>query len=185
MSVDVLRIVTVVVWLGTELVLQVRGWRRGGPTRSREWTSLVVILVAVAAASVLASLVVPLVGEVRGPVLAGVGLVVAWVGIGLRLWAIHTLGRFFRPVVTVSADHAVVRAGPYRWLRHPAYTGVLVGVLGLACSAGLLGGLFVTLGVTVGTIYRIRVEERMLIDALGEDYRSYAATTWRLIPGVW
>lgn len=182
---ETLRIVTVGIWLAAEVVMQVRRWRWGGAIRSSEWASLVVILVAVAVADLAAVPIASALGTVHGPVVAVAGLIVAWAGIGLRLWAIHRLGRFFRGVVTVHAEHEVVDSGPYRYLRHPSYTGVLLGVLGLAGSADLTVGLVVTLGLAAGLVYRIRVEERTLGDALGEPYRVYAASTWRLVPLVW
>jgi len=124
--------------------------------------------------------------SVRGwaPTILGVALM--WAGIGLRGWAIATLGRFFRRDIQVAAGQTVVRAGPYAAIRHPADTGNLlvyagVGVI-LENWASVAAMVVVPL---LGHIRRITVEEAMLAERLGEPYREYAATTARLLPGVW
>src|SRR5918995_985672 len=58
------------------------------------------------------------------------GVVVIWVGLALRVWAVLTLGRSFSTFIQVDADQAVVTHGPYRWVRHPSYTGLLLIALG-------------------------------------------------------
>ena len=113
----------------------------------------------------------------------GIGLMLA--GIAFRWYAIRVLGKSFAPVVTVSQDQAIVETGPYRLIRHPSYTGALVTLLGygLACTNWL--SLAVALIVPgLGYAYRIVVEERALMDALGEGYRQYMKRTKRIIPFV-
>lgn len=191
--VNVLNVVvtaTVVVWLLTEVVMQVRQYRMGGKAERTEWRSLRVVGVGVvggAAVGILAERVLP---GLRFPGDGTAALLVAlpllWVGIGFRLWAIHTLGRFFRGVVHVQADHEVVRDGPYRVLRHPSYTGALVAVLGLGLTFQNVASFVLYVAcATAAVLYRIRVEETVLLSALGEDYRSYAEQTARLVPHVW
>ncbi|MEU7784936.1 isoprenylcysteine carboxylmethyltransferase family protein [Amycolatopsis sp. NPDC049159] len=104
-------------------------------------------------------------------------------GIALRLRAIGELGRFYTHRVLRHDGHEVVTTGPYRAVRHPAYTGML------AASAGYTAYLFtvpgaVALVVLAGAlVWRIRVEERMLFDVPG--YPAFAAGRARLVPGVW
>ena len=64
------------------------------------------------------------------------GLAVFAFGIAYRIWAVRTLGRFFRYTVVVDADHRVVEDGPYRRLRHPSYTGLLMAALGVGIALG-------------------------------------------------
>jgi len=117
-------------------------------------------------------------------VLAGVAVI--WLGIGLRVWAIEVLGRFFRRDVVIQEGHEVVTAGPFRVVRHPAYAGNLIACLGLGIALGNTLALVILVVVPLlGHIPRIRVEEAALLRALGEPYRRYAATTARIIPGVW
>jgi protein-S-isoprenylcysteine O-methyltransferase Ste14 len=114
------------------------------------------------------------------------GTVIAWFGELLRWWCFATLGRYFTIVVKISDDQPVVDRGPYRVLRHPSYAGLLLAVLGVGL---MLGNWVSTLGAVVLTlialVYRLRIEERALTEALGERYREFAASRARLIPYVW
>jgi protein-S-isoprenylcysteine O-methyltransferase Ste14 len=115
-----------------------------------------------------------------------VGLVLMWLGIALRQWAVWTLGRFFTVVVRVTDEQTVVDRGPYSWVRHPSYTGLLLTLLGLGLALGnWLSVLALVVVPTIGLVVRIRVEERALLTALGEPYRAYAEHRRRLLPGVW
>jgi protein-S-isoprenylcysteine O-methyltransferase Ste14 len=115
-----------------------------------------------------------------------VGLAVAWLGLLLRWWSFRTLGGYFTLVLLTSPDQAVVDRGPYRVLRHPSYTGLLMVVLGCALMVGNWVGVVVcSAWVGAAMVYRIRVEERALTEALGAAYREFAATRARLVPFVW
>jgi protein-S-isoprenylcysteine O-methyltransferase Ste14 len=168
--------------------MQVRQYRMGGRSKVTEWGSLGAIVLSLAVGFTLARVVGNALPGLRIPMgdALAVALPVMWLGIGFRLWAIQTLGRFFRGVVHVQADHEVVRRGPYRLMRHPAYAGALVTVVGLALTLHNWAA-FVTYIVcgTAGILYRIRVEERVLLAELGDSYRDYAETTARLVPHLW
>jgi len=117
-------------------------------------------------------------------VVTGAALILA--GGGLRSWGIATLGRFFRRDVTIQADHRVVIDGPYRLLRHPAYAGNLLAALGFGLALTNWVGLVIAVGVPLlGHLPRIRVEERAMAGALGQEWVGYAAGTARIAPGVW
>ena len=107
-------------------------------------------------------------------------------GLALRWWAIVTLGRFFTVDVAIHRDHQIVRTGPYRFVRHPSYSGLVLAFLGL----GLLLGNWISLlmlmtPIVVALAARIAVEERALHAAFGADYAEYAAHTKRLVPGLY
>lgn len=116
-----------------------------------------------------------------------------WLGIGcllggvaFRWYAIRVLGRFFTRDVATQTGQTVVDHGPYRRIRHPAYSGTMLSLLGLGLTLGnWLALLLVLAGGIGGLLYRVRVEERALLEALGEPYRAYMARTRRFIPGVW
>lgn len=111
------------------------------------------------------------------------GLVLMWAGMALRLWAVLTLGRFFRITVVVQDEHRLVEEGPYRILRHPSYTGALLTLTGIGLAMGnWLSLLVILLVVVTGYGYRIRVEERALKARFGESYDRFAAARWRLVP---
>lgn len=121
----------------------------------------------------------------RWPVFV-VGLVLMWGGIVIRQWAIIVLGRFFTVDVRVQSGQVVVDRGPYRWVRHPAYSGMIITFMGMGLALGNWVSLAVLLVVpTAGLIVRIHVEERTLSEALGEPYRRFAAGRRRLFPGLW
>jgi protein-S-isoprenylcysteine O-methyltransferase Ste14 len=118
------------------------------------------------------------------PVAAGLAAVAA--GLAIRIWAIRELGRFFTYAVVVHPGQTVVDTGPYRWVRHPSYTGLLLGMLGL----GLALGTWLTVPIALlpplaGFTWRLLTEEQVLARELGEPYRAYMRRTKRLIPGVW
>ena len=115
-----------------------------------------------------------------------VGAVVGWLGLALRWWCFLTLGRYFTAVLKTSSDQAVVERGPYRVLRHPSYTGLLMALLGCGLMLGNWAAVppsFVLLVIAVA--YRIRIEESALTAALGDTYRRFAESRARLIPFVW
>jgi protein-S-isoprenylcysteine O-methyltransferase Ste14 len=114
------------------------------------------------------------------------GAVVMWLGLAVRVWAVVTLGRAFRTTVEVDPGQAVVTRGPYRWVRHPSYLGLLLIVAGFGVAAGSWTALAVCVVVPLpALVYRIRVEEAELTRVLGEPYRAYRSRTARLIPGLW
>ena len=116
----------------------------------------------------------------------GLGLLVAWSGFALRIVAIAVLGRFFRRDVSVEPGQTIVRRGPYRLIRHPAYAGNLLIALGLGLAlANWLSIMVLIVQPLAGHLPRIRVEEAALEEALGGPYRAYEAVTNRLVPGLW
>jgi protein-S-isoprenylcysteine O-methyltransferase Ste14 len=107
-------------------------------------------------------------------------------GLALRWYSIGYLGRYFTVDVSISAGHKLVDSGPYRYVRHPTYTGALLTFVGLGfCFGNWLTLLFLTVPIIAAFLWRIRIEESALTEALGKDYRAYIRRTKRLIPGVY
>lgn len=163
-----------------------RGSRRGRP--AERWSLAVVgacTLAGAVAAIELAKWSGGSVGAAAWPLFAA-GLVLMVAGFGVRQWSILTLGRFFTIDVRVAQDQTVVDRGPYRWVRHPSYTGLVLFFVGVGLALGNWASLLVLAVLpTLGLLARIRSEERVLVASLGEDYRRYAAGRRRLFPGVW
>lgn len=112
-----------------------------------------------------------------------IGIGMFFLGLGLRAWSVVHLGRFFTVNVAIATDHRVVDDGPYRYVRHPSYTGVLLAYLGLGlCLANWVSLLIILLPSTAIMLWRIAIEERALHAGLGEAYAAYARRTWRLLP---
>lgn len=110
-----------------------------------------------------------------------IGLPLLWSGALLRAFSYRALGRHYTVTVFVREDHSLVTSGPYRWLRHPLHLGFNLEMLGLALvvpgtlSLGLAG-----LGLLV-LFLRNRIEERALVEGLGENYRRYRECAWDVI----
>lgn len=115
-----------------------------------------------------------------------------WLGAGLfaagmtfRWWAIMHLGRFFSVDVAIASGHEVVTTGPYRFIRHPSYTGLLLQCAGLGIALGsVLSLLVIVVPTFLILFYRIQIEEKVLLANLGEGYASYTRRTKRLLPGL-
>jgi protein-S-isoprenylcysteine O-methyltransferase Ste14 len=113
-----------------------------------------------------------------------VGLVL--LGSILFIWARRTLGRHYSGHVSLKKEQELVQSGPYRIIRHPAYAGYLFMALGLALGFSSLSGLVSTLLILLpATVYRIRVEDRLLAEHFGAQFEEYARKKERLLPGVW
>ena len=117
---------------------------------------------------------------------------ISWLGVTLlvfgfifRQYAITVLGRFFSPVIRIEQDHRLVESGPYRYLRHPTYTGMLLGFYGAGLALGnwIILLTFIILP-TLAILRRIKVEEEMLEEHFGKEYRDYKSRTKKLIPFV-
>jgi protein-S-isoprenylcysteine O-methyltransferase Ste14 len=172
-------------WFTIESVIRRRS--RKDSVESREWTlslMMMLFLISFAGAALVASTnVAPLPGSAWWVVAAGVTLL--WLGVAFRLWAIFTLGRFFKLTVVIQEDHRVIDRGPYRWLRHPSYTGALVAGAGIGLALGDWLSIAVVLaGMSLAYLIRIPIEERALLEEFGDDYAAYAARTARLVPGL-
>lgn len=117
---------------------------------------------------------------------AVLGLAIFIAGLILRWYSIIQLGRFFTVNVAIAEDHELIESGPYRWVRHPSYTGALLAFLGFSFSLGnWLALLVIIVPIFFAFSYRMNVEERALRNALGDRYSSYAERTKRLVPLIY
>jgi len=135
---------------------------------------------------VLLALKVPTTAITGAPdLLSWLGVLLLYAGIALRLCAVVMLGAFFTTTVAVAPGQTVIDRGPYRRIRHPSYTGLLLILLGLSLGLANWLSLLVILGCALlGLAYRIRVEETALQERLGQRYQDYMRRTKRLIPFV-
>ncbi|HEX9158998.1 MAG TPA: isoprenylcysteine carboxylmethyltransferase family protein [Rhizomicrobium sp.] len=113
-------------------------------------------------------------------------MVLFWAGTILYPWAILTLGAFFRTSVQLLDGQRLITSGPYRYLRHPAYT---AGVLAFS-GIGLAMGNWFSFGETILIVllayaFRIRVEEQALAERFGPEFDAHRRRTWAIIPLVW
>ena len=183
-------LVTLLVWAAVEFCLLLRDAARGkGSTAKDRGTRLSYVAAWLAAfliAGAATSGLRPGGPWQLGRWSAAVALAVMWTGLAVRFWAVAVLGPAFRTTVEVDVGQAVVDRGPYRFIRHPSYTGMLI----IALGAGLSFGNWPSLAVLVllplaATLRRIAVEEAALAAVLGHPYLAYQERTKRLVPGVW
>lgn len=182
----ILFFVTVIFWLLAEL--RQSTVRRPGATQADRGSRRVIRIATVVGVvlSAIARRFAPSFDIGAHVVSDWVGLVLLWCGIALRLWSFHTLGRYFTFTVQTSADQPVITDGPYRFVRHPSYAGILLAVIGIGLVIGnWLSLVALVVSVGIGLVYRIDVEDRALLGDLGDDYREYAATHKRIVPFVW
>ena len=177
------------VYLISELLLTVtrRSRSRTGTKQDRSTLRVLwlVIMVSVAAGLYVA-MNCPAAALPNGRMFARAGVVLFAAGLLLRWWAIITLGRFFTVDVTIEKDHELVERGPFRVVRHPSYTGVLLAFVGFALTLHNWAALLVMLlPIFAAFIRRMNVEEEALSRALGSRYADYMRRTKRLVPFVY
>lgn len=113
-------------------------------------------------------------------------LFLLFAGLALRWVSILTLGRFFTVDVAIHQGHAVVDRGPYRYVRHPSYTGILIAFLGVGAYCGnFVSVIAVIVPITMAFLQRIKTEEVALLRDLGTEYAKYRQKTSKLVPGVY
>ncbi len=111
------------------------------------------------------------------------GIIFLLAGVSIRQWAVAVLGKYFSHVVGVQKDQKVVDIGPYRYVRHPSYTGILLIQIGIALSFQCwiaVPAAVISFGLAYG--YRMLKEEKLLVESLGDGYRQYMDKTKRVIP---
>jgi protein-S-isoprenylcysteine O-methyltransferase Ste14 len=182
--------VTVAVWVAVEASLMVRDLVRGkGRTARDQGTrNLLVIgwLGAFIAAMWLADQFGPASTWRLGRWHAAAGLIVMWIGIAIRVWAVVVLGAAFRTTVEVDAGQQLIERGPYRLVRHPSYSGILLIAVGYGLTLGNWLSSAILIVIPLGTMLRrIAVEEAMLAEVIGQPYLVYKERTKRLVPGLW
>ena len=111
------------------------------------------------------------------------GVTLILLGVALRWYAIWTLRDYFTRDVAVSSDQKVVQNGPYRYIRHPAYSGTFLTMLGVGLAMTNWASLVALLMfVLIGHMYRVSVEEKALSRTIGQPYVEYMHRTKRFIP---
>jgi len=179
--------VAVNLFLGMEIYLNVR--ERDRTDASQDANSLRTIGYLRNAAFVIGAAaaffpVVPLPGGRSAHLIAG-GVVVL-MSFLIRGWAIVRLGNYFTNVVMTQEDQKIVTDGPYKYVRHPAYTGALLFFCGLGTATGSLPGLVLMVALIFYAFRnRMLVEERVMASEFGEEYIDYMARTKRIIPLVY
>ncbi|MHB1937121.1 MAG: methyltransferase family protein [Acidobacteriaceae bacterium] len=113
-----------------------------------------------------------------------IGLLLMLIGLAFAVWARFTLGRNWSGTVTVKENHVLITSGPYAWVRHPIYTGILLALLGTAIVGGIFASLVAVAVATLALWLKLRTEEKFMVETFGEQYTAYRQRVKALIPGV-
>ena len=160
--------------------------RKGGAIKKKDNGSVLLIRVLVFVSVFVAYILVIKNIDMLPDWLLYPGVVLMFIGILVRQWSIFTLGRYFTLTVSVQKDQKVVDYGPYRFIRHPSYLGLFMIIIGMGLALHSWVGILILLVMNcVAFGYRIRVEEKVLVSELGDDYIRYMKRTKRLIPFVY
>lgn len=114
-----------------------------------------------------------------------IGIAITIAGIAFAIWARIYLGGNWSSSVTVKVGHQLIRTGPYRFVRHPIYTGLIVSLLGTAVVRHQVRGLVAVVLAYVGFKLKSKIEERTMTTTFGAQYDDYARTTGAIVPRLW
>lgn len=177
-------------WLAWILYWQIAGFRAKSTARLEPLASRIIRSVLFLAAIAL------LLGD-RIPIpwvyrhFLPVSLATFWIGAALTVagllftvWARLCIGANWSRSVTIKQDHELITSGPYRLVRHPIYTGLLLAFLGSAIAITQYRGLVALVLVFISLWYKLRLEERWMREQFGESYDAYSRHTSALVPGI-
>jgi protein-S-isoprenylcysteine O-methyltransferase len=178
-----------VIYVVSELALAAKKRAKGSESRGTDRGSLnllwIVIVLSVALAFNL-PYALPAAEMMGAAALRAAGIALFAAGLAIRWYAIVHLGRFFTVNVAIAPDHRLIDTGPYRFVRHPSYTGALMAFLGLGlCLANWASLAAITAPIFLVFLRRMRIEEAALLQGLGDPYRNYMNRTKRLIPAIY
>lgn len=118
----------------------------------------------------------------KTPLWTVAGIVITYAGIGLAIWARMILGKNWSSSVTIKQDHSLILTGPYAFVRHPIYSGILLALLGSAVIVGRIRILIFVPILLIGFLIKSRKEERFMTEKFGRQYEEYRQHTKALIP---
>ncbi len=105
-------------------------------------------------------------------------------GIAFAIWARFYLGQNWSSAVSIKVGHQLIRTGPYAWVRHPIYSGLLLAMVGTALARGDPRGLLAILLLWLGFSIKRRLEEQFMLKTFGPAYEEYSRSTGALVPRV-
>ena len=178
------------VWIAFEIWLVIRDRRQGKGKHDKDRGTIYYNFIAIAVGTTSAGII----GGYSKFFFPGgrtdtsfyIGLAIMVLGLSLRIWAVRVLGAAFRTTVETHSNQKVRKDGPYKLIRHPSYSGLMLICAGYGVAVGNWLSLIVVIALPLAALlYRIHVEEAMLVDSLGAEYEEYQKETKRLIPWIW
>jgi protein-S-isoprenylcysteine O-methyltransferase Ste14 len=117
-------------------------------------------------------------------ILGWAGALLTAIGIGFAIWARVNLGRNWSSRPTVKEQHELVTTGPYAYVRHPIYSGIMLAALGTALVTSIFG-ICMLIFISIFFALRMNKEEKIMLELFPEQYPEYQKQTKRLVPFVW
>ncbi len=146
---------------------------------------MILIVIAILACFLVALNVLSTTINVHRHAIYIVGLIIMALGIGLRQYSVKTLGDYFTFTVTVAGDQPVIDIGPYKYVRHPSYTGAIMILAGIGLAmTNWLSLACILIPTLIGYVNRANVEEKALAQSIGVPYIDYMKRTKRFVPFV-
>ena len=118
------------------------------------------------------------------PWIGWTGVAITAIGFGMTYWARAILGRNWSAAVTIKEDHELIRSGPYQFVRHPIYTGLLIAAVGTALALNQYRGLLAVFVLWLSFTLKRLKEERFMRQQFGAQYLDYARTTGAILPRI-
>lgn len=176
------------IWFLSETLLNRLLRSKSTDKQNADKNSLLIIWVTVVAAIILAVYIsmkyyFPIYSDTN---IRYIGLGIILLGIILRISAVISLGKFFTVDVTIREDHKLKKDGLYKYLRHPSYFASLISFIGFGLSINSWPGLIlIVIAVMTVFVFRIKIEEKILIGQFGAEYIDYKKSTKGIIPFVY
>jgi protein-S-isoprenylcysteine O-methyltransferase Ste14 len=173
-------------WLAMGIYWEVAASKVAAEKRSESRASRLVHVVLMQGGMLLELVPITGLGRFMPPIVwvMTLGAVVATLGTIVAIWSRRTLGRNWSGKITIKVDHQLIRSGPYRWVRHPIYTGILMMSTGTVLAVGTWLALLGWAMIGFAYARKMRLEEANLRVAFGADYEVYSRESRLLVPGV-
>ena len=185
----IILIIATVVWIAAEVFLVLRDnvHEKGKTTidRTTRNYNFISLLIAISLAAIISWIPVFQFNR-RTSIVFWIGILILCLGLFLRYWSINVLGKYFRTTVELEKGQKVIQKGPYKWIRHPSYSGIILFCIGYGLAVQNWLSLIIAISLpTIALLYRIKIEEEALVKGIGTDYEAYQKKTKKLIPGIW
>jgi protein-S-isoprenylcysteine O-methyltransferase Ste14 len=155
---------------------------RGSRNNIILWWSIGIILGIFAIPNLFPKLTIP----GNPPILFATGIFFISAGILLRSWSVRKLGKLFRSKIVIQENHKLITTGPYKYLRNPSYTGVILTLIGFGIGIGnWLSLICLFIIALISFVRRVSFENQALLRKFGNEYKDYQKKTWSLIPFIW
>jgi protein-S-isoprenylcysteine O-methyltransferase Ste14 len=191
MNIEILiLIIASAIWIFAEVYLVFRDNIRGkGKTtidrRTRNY-NFISLIIAISSAAIISWIPLFQFNRRGTSIVFWIGILIICLGLFLRYWSIHILGKYFSTTVELEESQKIIQKGPYKWIRHPSYSGIILFCIGYGLAVQNWLSLIIAISLpTIALLYRIKIEEETLVKGIGTEYEVYQKKTKKLIPGIW